>query len=203
MTTFVLASLFTASMVGVALLVLVPTVLVTTAAAIVLFGWGMLGYWVLDWAGRTERGQLLREQLQRRQQQQQESSTRVEGQQTRHGGFGNYRKGIRPSPAREDVEGRSEAITRGEESDMVGQDDKNEWRGEQGNHESKELKASEQTVEPIKDVNESFHLPVRTYSNTGQADYKATIAEDGAYIEVAPGLDTVHSIAVSTEDKKY
>lgn len=29
-----------------------------------------------------------------------------------------------------------------------------------------------------------------------QADYKACIAEDGAYIEVAPGLETVHSIAV-------
>ena len=48
------ALLFTAFMVGVGLLVVLPTIFVTTAAASFLFLWGLGGYYILKWFNEDE-----------------------------------------------------------------------------------------------------------------------------------------------------
>ena len=195
-TTFTLASLFTASMVGVALLVIVPTVCVTTAVAMTLFGWGMLGYWVFDRIKKRENGGQLLQGW--REQNKQGFPTQAKAQQTSYGAAVNdyQNKNIQPGWGFSGSEDRDNVDIRGELSDTKKQDDDSKWEAEQGTHESRKNKF-DQRRESNKVDNESTYRSARTYNNAGQAEYKATIADDGAYIEVAPGLDTVHSIAVS------
>ncbi|KAF2086859.1 hypothetical protein K490DRAFT_14203, partial [Saccharata proteae CBS 121410] len=50
------ALLFTAFMVGVALLVILPTVFLTTMGASFLFLWGLGGYYIVKWFNQTDAG---------------------------------------------------------------------------------------------------------------------------------------------------
>ena len=208
-------------MVVAALLVLIPTVFVTTITSAVLFGWVMVGYWVLDRMGWMEKNPRLSEQLQQRQlllqrrQKQQESFVRADGQQKHHqqhqqqarqsisDPHGNHKDNARRSHRHVDATGEIEANKSNDNPHAATkQDFINEDKGEQEEHNSSEGEAPStgQPMATSKAHGETSHHPdpVRVPSGTGQTDYRAVIADDGAYIEVAPGLDTVHHIAVGS-----
>lgn len=166
-----------------------------------LFGWGLLGYSVYEWSKRSDRGWRPQDQQQLQPQRgwnQHNLSLRAKGQKTKHYDYGSVsghtEKGIKAGDdERRRKVNRDDALSdmkKPEEED----DEKEEKKGPEAERGDDDL--NNEVTTPERGADDTFPQPVRTHSNTGQADYKATIADDGAYIEVAPGLNTVHSIAV-------
>ena len=139
------------------------------------------------------------EQQKQQQQQQQQQQAR----QSISDPHGNHKDNARISRRHVDATGENEANKSNDNPHAATKQDLiNKDKGEQEEHNSSEREAPStgQPMATSKAYGEISHHPdpVRVPSGTGQTDYRAVIADDGAYIEVAPGLDTVHHIAVGS-----
>ena len=188
----------------------------TTVAAVIMFTWGLLAYWVFEWSKKTttttvaeRRGQVQRPQQVDHGQGQQNHSRRLQAgrQQPGENTFGYDKKGSRSEPDRRENEDQNEENDDGSEqtytlddsgkSDGVNMPYDKKEADEKHGYYKPEGAASGHLTKPVNDGDEVFNQPVHAQNSAKQADYKAYIAENGAYVEAAPGLNTVHSIAIS------
>ena len=208
---------------GIALLVLMPTVLVTTSTAVVLFAWGLVAYWVFEWASKksssssssttttmtTERiGQPQKPQQvvdhEQEQQDRRHHRLQAEKQQAKHVNTfahdekGSWWSGFDQRAKNDKDDGNGDEKPKTNMSEDSGELDSGNMPYEAKKEAAAATAASDQSSTPVDkgSSDRTLEQPVHPPDLAKQADYKACIAENGAYIEIAPGLETVHSIAL-------